>query len=113
MIEISPEAPFCDQPRQILVGRGDQQHPGETGLIVTEANEAAIIEETQQLYLGFRVSITDFIEEHHATAGLFNNAITISVCAGEGATFVAKEFRVGQLSAVGSDIGLGHRQLLG
>ncbi len=110
VVEIGPETPCGYQARHILVRCGYQQHPGKAGLVFAQAHETTIIKKTQQLNLGFRVRITYFIKEHHAAAGLFDNALAIGMGAGKGTTLVAKQFRICQLPAIGGNIGFRYRQ---
>ena len=92
MIEVFPEIPFADLFGQILVGCGYQQYPAVSLLIVAEADKAAVIEKAEQLYLGFRVGIADFVKKDNAAAGLFQNPLAVSVCAGKRPFFVAEQF---------------------
>ena len=112
VIQILPEPPGFDFFQQVFVGGGDQEDLRITGLVFSEAHKRAGIQKTQQLDLRFGIGVPDFVEEHDAAVRLLQNALTVGFRPGVCAFFMAEQFAVGQVPAVGGDIGFAQRKFV-
>ena len=90
MVQVLPEVAPADLLQQVLVGGGDQQHTADTLLVLSEAEETAVIQEAEQLYLGFRIGISDFIQKNDSARRLLEDPFPIAVGAGERPLLVAE-----------------------
>ncbi|MNS91383.1 hypothetical protein D3C72_1254730 [compost metagenome] len=79
------------------MGRAEHPHIDPDFLVATHPTEAAIAQKTQQLGLQVRRHFPDFIEEHRALVGQFQQAeLAAPLRTGEGAGGVAEQLALGQ-----------------
>ena len=92
------------EPRQVLVGRGDQADICAQGLAAAEALELPVLDDAQDLLLHEGGGGREFVEEERAAVGALEAALVRPGGPGEGARLVAEEFaleeRVGDGRAV-------------
>jgi hypothetical protein len=68
-IEIGAEVLFLDMPLQVAVGRGNDPYVGVDIALRTEGLELVVLQEAQQLGLGYERERVDLIEEQRAFIG--------------------------------------------
>jgi hypothetical protein len=78
------------------VGGGDDPHVDLDCPAAADALELAFLQNAQQLGLERARDVADFVEEEGAAVRLLEAPLARLDCAGEGAAFVAKEFRFEQ-----------------
>src|SRR5438105_1675252 len=87
IVQVLSKFLFVDTRKKVAVGRGDNAHikPGFQP-IRTNALDFAVFEKSEQERLHAQAHLADFVEEHGATLGHFQQAAAIAMCVRESAT---------------------------
>src|SRR5690554_1770126 len=102
--QVFAEAAGLHQFFQILVCGGDDAHIHFDGGGAAYPVELAIGQYSQQSGLGVGGHIADFVQKQGAAVGLLKTALAGGAGAGEGAFFVAEQFRFNQVFGDGSHV---------
>ncbi len=109
-IEVFAEPAFADGVFEIFVGRGNQAEIDFARDAAAEALHRAFLQDAQEFALEVGIKGGDFIEKERAVVSRFDHAGFSRIGAGEGALFVAEEFRLhqgfGEGGAVEADEGM-------
>ena len=96
VIQVLTEPALAHEHVERAIGGGDQAEVDVDGAIAAEALKAALFEHAQQFRLRHQRHVAHFIEEQRPAIGEFEAPGLPIVGAGEGALFVAEEFRFEQ-----------------
>ena len=110
--QILAEATLGDLLLQVAVGRGDQADVGRDGLIATHAFELAFLQHAQELHLGRRRDVADFVEEQRAAVGLLEATLASAIRAGVRAALVAEQLALEQRLGEGGTVQPDERPVL-
>ena len=91
VIKIFTENAIGNQLPQITIGAGDQQHLRVAGDVFAETNKFAVVKKTQQLDLGFGISVTNLIKKNHPAMGFLKDTAPVVMGSGKSPTFVTKQ----------------------
>ena len=97
VIEVLAEFPLLDQLDKIMVGGGDDPDIELDHALAADAVDLAGLERAQQAGLGVHRHVADLVKKQRAALGLLEFARRAGDGAGEGALFVAEQFRLDQL----------------
>ena len=95
--QIGAEAALVDQPRQMLVGRGDDADVDLDRLGRADAGDLAIFDRAQQPVLRRRGQGRQFVEEQGAAVGFLEPAVAGLGGAGEAARLMPEQFGLDQI----------------
>ena len=69
LVEVGAEAPRRHERLEVAVGRGDDAEVHFVPVVLAEPADDAILEDAQQLHLGFERRVVDLVEEDRAAGG--------------------------------------------
>src|SRR5262249_55639907 len=94
---------------QVAVGGGDDPdvHPDRGG--AADAVELALLQDSEQLHLGFRGQLADLVEEDGAAVGQLEAPLAPGDGAAEGALLVAEQFALDQAGGESGTVHLDKR----
>ena len=104
IIEILTEPVFLDQPRQVLVGGGDDADIDADRLRPADRGHFARLEHAEQPCLRLHRHVADFIQEQGAALRLFELAGGPRLRTGKGPLFVAEQFGFDQFARNGRHV---------
>ena len=96
VVEIFAETALAHEHVERAIGGRDQAEVDVDRFVAAEAFEASLFEHAQQLGLRHQRHVADFVEEQRAAVGELEAARLAIVRAGEGAFFIAENFRFEQ-----------------
>ena len=96
VVEIGAEAPALDVVFQIAVRRRHDAHVHRNGFGAADGDRFALLQHAEQLHLGRRRHLADFIEEERAAAGGREQSLLVADRARERALHVTEQLRLEQ-----------------
>jgi len=91
-VEVLSEAAGGDFVFEVFVGGADEADVDLARFIGADADDLAVFEDAEELGLHGEWHVAEFVEEERAAVGVFEDALSFAIGAGEGAFGVAEEF---------------------
>src|SRR5882672_3895688 len=92
LVQVRPKASLSDSLFEVVMGHHDYPHIERDEISAATSLNSAILAESQQLGLGARTEVADFVEKNRAVVGLLETPNAPRVNARERAPVVSEEF---------------------
>src|SRR5438093_5691822 len=92
VVQVCAKTPLCHGFFKVVMGHSDYPDIHWDDVSAATSLNGALLEEAQQLGLGARAEVADFVEKNRAVIGLLETSDTPRVSAREGAPLVSEEF---------------------
>ena len=103
-VEVLAELPLRDALLEVPVRRGDEPDIGLPPVVGTEPHDLARLQHTQELRLHDHRHVTDLVEEERPGCRVFEDALTVAVRTGEGASHVTEQLVLQQRLALAGGV---------